>query len=386
MLNSIEIRNYKNLKQLKLNSLGRVNLITGKNNTGKSTLLEAISLYSSKADISWIYQILDERGEFIKSRDNSKGVIENNVKSFSSLFNERKIAFSHADSVFIETEKEEHSLARKLSPNDSVQLRFVRYIDETINQIERENEERIIRSRKRIILDENIDDKIFDSQIGLEMRSGGQSYILPLDSNIKNLNRLTVKGLGESENFQFIKTKNIDREVNAKLWDDIALTRKEAFVVKALRIIEPNLERIAFVSEDDYPRRRTPVIKLQNSEEVVPLKGMGDGINRILTIILGLVNSDGGYFLIDEFENGLHYSVQENLWSMVFELSVLLDIQIFATTHSFDCIVSFYNTLKKQNSFAGKLIRLESINGSISIVDFNEDELRIATENYIETR
>jgi AAA15 family ATPase/GTPase len=68
---------------------------------------------------------------------------------------------------------------------------------------------------------------------------------------------------------------------------------------------------------------------------------MGDGMNRILTIILALVNSDNGCLLIDEFENGLHYTVQENLWRIIFHLSKELNIQVFATTHSEDCIKGF---------------------------------------------
>ena len=60
----------------------------------------------------------------------------------------------------------------------------------------------------------------------------------------------------------------------------------------ALRIIEPDVERIAFIEES--PRERTAVVKLKSISNVLPLKSMGDGINRILTIILALVNSDNG--------------------------------------------------------------------------------------------
>ena len=86
MLNSLEIRNFRNLKELKINSLGSVNLFTGKNNTGKSTLLEAIALYAAKGDLNFLYQLLNERGENYKQNDATKDATEVNIKALSSFF------------------------------------------------------------------------------------------------------------------------------------------------------------------------------------------------------------------------------------------------------------------------------------------------------------
>jgi len=63
MINSISIKNFKNLENLKIPSLKRVNLITGKNNTGKSSLLEAFSLIAFEGNPFFIATLLDERGE-----------------------------------------------------------------------------------------------------------------------------------------------------------------------------------------------------------------------------------------------------------------------------------------------------------------------------------
>jgi len=114
---------------------------------------------------------------------------------------------------------------------------------------------------------------------------------------------------------------------------------------------------------------------------------MGDGINRVLTIILALVNSDNGYLLIDEFENGLHYSVQSQLWNIIFNLAKILNVQVFVTTHSEDCIYGFENVLNSSiESGGGMLIRLENEDGKIKQVEFRPDELKIATNLNIETR
>ena len=182
----------------------------------------------------------------------------------------------------------------------------------------------------------------------------------------------------------FIRTKYIDRDINGVLWDNIALSDKEKFVIKALNLIEPRIERLTFI-EENTQRQRTAIVKLSDSNTPVPLKSMGDGLNRILTIILALVNCDDGYLLIDEFENGLHYSIQEQLWTIIFDLSKILNIQVFATTHSNDCIKSFVSATNLVN-VDSKYIKLEYKNGKYKHVEFTRQELITATKQDIEIR
>jgi predicted ATP-dependent endonuclease of OLD family len=101
MLNSLLIRNYKNLKEFKLDSLARINLITGRNNTGKSTLLEAISLYASKGDLNYLFQILEEHGEIYKSPQGGISVHDNNIRAISSLFTDRLVSVDPIDAISI---------------------------------------------------------------------------------------------------------------------------------------------------------------------------------------------------------------------------------------------------------------------------------------------
>ncbi len=79
MIDSISIKKYRNLDELKINSLAKVNLITGRNNTGKSTLLEAIALYATKCDLSVIIQLLEERGEYYRQISRNKNSSEVNI-------------------------------------------------------------------------------------------------------------------------------------------------------------------------------------------------------------------------------------------------------------------------------------------------------------------
>ncbi len=114
---------------------------------------------------------------------------------------------------------------------------------------------------------------------------------------------------------------------------------------------------------------------------------MGDGMNRILTIILALVNATDSYLLIDEFENGLHYTVQEDLWKMIFKLAKELNVQVFATTHSDDCIHAFESVLNSEgNQKEGQYLRLDNINGQIIPTLYSEKELDTAADQRIEVR
>ena len=380
MLNSLEIKNFCNLKELKINSLGNVNLITGKNNTGKSTLLEAIAIYAAKGDLNLLYQLLNERGENYRQTDTNKDATEINLKALSSFFPNRNIGFGENDSISIGT-IDNTLFGEQQSNDDFVAIRFLKYLDEDKNEINNESNRRTIQTK---LFSTNNQESVFvDYNIGLEIRIGSSSYTFPL--NRERPYRMLLRTVGYNDNFQFIKTKNIDRDINGKLWDNITLSDKEAYVIDALRIIEPEVERIAFIEEGT--RERAAVVKSKANNSVVPLKSMGDGINRILTIILALVNADNGYLLIDEFENGLHHSVQEKLWEIIFYLSKKLNVQVFATTHSEDCIRGFEEALNgNKDKLDGKLIRLDLKKGVIRPVEFNSEELKIVSDGNIEIR
>jgi len=377
MIESIDIKRFRNLDDLRIESLSKINLITGKNNTGKSTLLEAIALYTTNCDLNIMYQLLKERGEYYQQNLSNINVTETNLKALSSFFTNRTVSYSKNNAIIIGTIQNTLHVKQDTFDN-SISLRFVKFYDELIRQGEEP-----VNIRKRTII-ENGDSQIVDYKIGFEIRAGINSFVLPLDDE-RLFKRIGFQGIGNVENLQFIRTRNIDNEINGKLWDNIALTTKEQYVIDALKIIEPEVERVAFIGEGN--RSRSAVIKLSNNNNVLPLRSMGDGINRILTIILALVNSDNGYLLIDEFENGLHHSIQLKLWEIIFNLVNKINIQLFVTTHSEDCISGFEHVLNSpQNYVDGKVIRLDNINGKIKQVVFSKEELQVVTEQNIEIR
>ena len=377
MLDSLEIKNYRNLEDLQIKSLGTVNLLTGKNNTGKSTLLEAVAIYASKGDISVILELLVERGEYPKEPKFQFSINKSDIRTISSIFTNRVTKFEKENSIRI-GEIIENKKNKNETNGNSLIIHFIKYNYESLLN------SKVGLSKELKIFSEN-DTNLNNSEykVGLEIKFGSENGIYTFEE--EGFYNYGYNDEYIRDNYQFIRTRNIDKEINGKLWDNIILTDKENNVIEALKIIEPTTEKVAFIEGNS--KDRSAVIKLSGSQAVLPLLSMGDGINRILTIILALVNAENGYLLIDEFENGLHHSVQEKLWKIIFTLAEKLNVQVFATTHSEDCISGFEQVLNKEgNADKGKLIRLENIKGHIKQVEFDANELKIANENDIEIR
>ena len=109
-------------------------------------------------------------------------------------------------------------------------------------------------------------------------------------------------------------------------------------------------------------------------------------MNRMFGLALALVNAKDGMLLIDEVDTGLHYSVLPDLWKLIFEVAHRLNVQVFATSHSWDCIQAFQYAAEASKDEEGMLIRLENRKSGIGAVTFDEEELSVVAREQIEVR
>ena len=175
----------------------------------------------------------------------------------------------------------------------------------------------------------------------------------------------------------------------ARFWDTIALTDEENRAVEALRLVlGDDVERVAIVAEDDHFQRhgRSAIVRLRGETRPVPLKSLGDGAVRLLSVALGLANSVGGFLVIDEAENGIHHSIQREFWRMVLEAAHNNNVQVLATTHSWDCVKGFAQAANELEDVDGTLVRIEKKGGEMWAVEYSEDDLRVVAEQRIEVR
>ena len=152
-----------------------------------------------------------------------------------------------------------------------------------------------------------------------------------------------------------------------------------------LNVIEKRIVDVGLDVESRKPR-----VLLKNDDHPLPLKNLGEGTNRIFTIALALVNAKNNILLIDEIDLGLHHSVQKKLWEIIFRFSKTLNVQVFATTHSQDCVETFAEVWDKEdNKNEGNYIRLQRNrldNDVIEPVYYNKNVLLGSVYDNLETR
>ena len=382
ILNSLEIRGFRGFRHLQIERLGRVNLIVGKNNVGKSSLLEALQLYARRGSPTLIWEFLRARDESSypqRIRDESnyspsgRSVdIEDQLLALKYLFYGRK-------DVRIQSEPIQIGPISSLGETLSTAIGW--YAEESDEQG---------RLKRRLLKPEEynmVDNPVprFTIQMGKESRVN-----YPL--NPSGLTRLVRPELKEI-NCASISANGLTRGEVGSLWDSIALTPVEIDVLASLRIIAPGVEGLSVVG--DLPMRRgdplsvsgrIPIVRIAGIDEPLPLRSLGDGMQRMLGISLALANAQEGMLLIDEVENGIHYSVQPELWQLIFQLAHRLNVQVFATTHGWDCIEGFQKAAQEDRQNEGLLIRLESKKDDIVVTLFDERKLAIATREQIEVR
>lgn len=369
-MNSLHIKNYKNLEDLQISKLGRVNLIAGENNVGKSSLLEAISIHQSGGSLEWLKRLLEFRGEATDK------YVENHLRKEMDSF-----------LSFLPNYDDEHKLELPIILSDTKQNVEIRFVYYTETQVVENGYEGVIRT---VIENYNPNSYNDNTGLGLEIATSfGQKILYTFNGAVPRLQTELLRKI------QYVRMGDLNTINNPSLFDKLALTPLQKEVVKALQIIESGIADLNFL-KDDRRRSRFTRERNENTDERVPyvvfegeskprrLSSMGDGINRILTIILAMLNAKDGVLLIDEFENGLHYSVQQKLWKVIFSLSASLNIQVFVTTHSRDAIRAFVAENTKND---GAFIRLERRKDKVVAVTYdNNEDLDLVLEQNIEIR
>jgi AAA15 family ATPase/GTPase len=387
IINSLYISNFKGFKEIKIPKLGHLNLIVGKNNSGKSSLLEALMLYASAGSESVFHEISinhdeksRERGrlnEYSRHYKDDKNLDLNENFPYEHLFYGRK--FNSKTPIRI---GEIDSESKHLTASYFKQRKDTTDNHETLKLLQKLN----VISNEMLLADSTT-----SQQNILEVKKGRNKHIIPLDEPLYRVSRSVESDEKLRINFKYVPTKTTSMDDLGGLWDQIALTPYERYTIDALRLIEPHIEDLRFVVKEDRNGDRTAILKLFDEDIRFPIRSMGDGIVRILQLILNMYAAKDGFYLIDEFDNGLHYSVQKSLWKMIFSLSEQFNIQVFATTHSWDCIQSFSEVAVENEGMKGCLLKigkskLSKNKGNAIVTIFDEETLHSITQEMVEVR
>ena len=359
MLASLQIKNFRSLQNVEIPKLGRINLIVGNNNSGKSSLIESLLLFANNADEEVLNTLAYQHGEPTLT-DRDEDDFSAPFQPFESFFTNRRFPTEDGVKIIIGELNNSNILTIEHAFETEV---IIRLEDEEGNTLRRLKREVIPKSE----IEEKLEDPDFNLQVNSILKVENKNYInrISLESDRRRASTLN-RSFDAKLNIphSYIPTSFLDPDELASDWDKLVLTPYQDYIIEALQIIEPNVENISFIKSINYRRskyrssQRTPIVKLSNHSQPFPLSSMGDGILRILQLVLKLHSARGGILLIDEFDNGLHHSVQTKVWELVFSLAENFKIQVFATTHSSDCVKAFSKVSKDREDIEGILIQI----------------------------
>jgi predicted ATPase len=366
LIDRLHIKDFRQFEDLRIERLGRVNLIVGRNGVGKTSLLEAVRVLATAGAEDALWDIVSARSEQVPAKLTGQAQ-DNRRLPFASLFCRSTPKFR------FHIESRTRTLAARLAW-------------ERIDGPEGDSPPRrqLIAASETAEVEAALASGSYRWNPILEVIADRVRRWIPLDRTSPRA-VFRVPEVRLENDCLYVGPTGITLADTARLWDQIALTDFEDAVTQSLEIIYPGLVRISLTGSDD-DGARIPRVKRRDYSEPVPLRTLGDGVNRLFGIALALVNARGGILLIDEIENGIHYSVQGQLWRFLIDAAEKFNVQVFATTHSTDAIRAFQWASKAEPHVDGLLTRIEERYGKLTVTQFDEEDLGIAVAEAIEVR
>ena len=381
-LPSLSISGFRGFQDLLIPQLGRVTLLTGCNGVGKTTVLDAMRIYAAvtHGDTPWpLADLLEQR--MIQQDEWRDGLDEDGdkvlVADYSGLFYGR--SFPPGQPISIGPEN-----------NDENKVKLEMYQE---GNLSKEDEERLKIPLSRM-------EDIIDIPPLLVTFKKRLKYPLPQISSPEYPSLLRRRYLSkmmndnESQSSEKFNCESIgpnlpDNKSLVEFIDKVALTEEDDRPSKALELILGHqIHGIAVIGRSERQSRPRVMVKLSEQGPRIPLKSLGDGVTRFFGIAAALVKSRNGLLLIDEVENGIHYSVHGRLWTMILEAAHEYNIQVVATTHSRDTVVGFAKAIQnsKIENTHSALVRIEGKGENAQAVEYSEEEIKIASQHNIEVR
>ena len=367
---NLAIRGFRGIKAVEIPKLGRATLITGKNNTGKTAVLDALRLHASNAAPEVVYDILKSRaGRRAQNGADAGASRDDSPFAFSPLFYGFPTLSRFSAPIVISTDGGERPT--------KLEMRMGRFVvKETVNG-------NIIKQRR-------------DGSHGLEEREDAPPAMFA-ETQGKMLCRRLIKPAAaysyDGYGFQDIERTpcalinpygEISRYGGSVGMTKYAIRRNEKLVAEALRIIDP---KITAISATEIPMKPENVlVHAKDISRPVPLDSFGDGALRLFAISQTLIRMPmGGILLIEEIEKGLHHKIQADVWKMIMGVARENDVQVFATTHSWDAVKAFQKA-GEESPGEDSLVRLTHRYERVFATAFSEENVEIAVRQNIEVR
>ncbi|MBD8346436.1 AAA family ATPase [Dysgonomonas sp. HGC4] len=318
---NIEIKHFRGINECQIEDLKQVNLFVGKNNCGKTSVLDAIFLLTS----------MSRPDSAIRTNFFRDFVTNNFQEVISVLFYNLNLN----QDVQIQSEGTDDRvlfISPKFENPDKVEIEIADISQEPlVNQ----NEPKI----KELTFRFETENNEYEASIAEDNKS-------KIKSKDRKKATLILVGKTPKEYNESIKSKYINTKssliFSSKTLASIIIGKDKQDIIEALQQIEPNIQNIEFSIDNK-------VMVDLGGYRLFPLEVLGDGIRRLLAIIISIYECENGILLIDEIDNGLHYSSMDTLWKMILSTAKKYNVQIFATSHNIDSLQALKNVLETKS-------------------------------------
>lgn len=366
MFTNFHIERFRGIPKLDIDGVKPITLLVGKNNTGKTSVLEAIFLLCGAGDPFTPTVIGQLRGQRITTVGEADTV-------WRSLFQ----GMNSKECIKIVgrwDNKEERRL--KLEA-----IEEATYSDDSERPLSGVAE---AGGRRRIrILRLSYTTPVVPSRVG------GQGEIITHAEFDPQTHEVLTEEMSEDASpggyavrATFLSSRAIANHIrDTEHYSALVRSRREEEVIAALRLIDPRIRGLAVVSES---RGATMDADL-GGESLIPLAVCGEGMLRLFSIVLAITRAKGGVLLIDEIDNGLHHSVMKELWPVLRKLCAEHNVQLIATTHNEEMLKYAIEAFRDDFNQFG-LIRLDRITSGLRAVAYNAEALEGVAQTGWEVR
>ena len=381
MLSRLELRGYRGFNNFELADLRQVNLIVGNNTCGKTTILEAVELLVSGGHPAAFKRSAMRRGELVwHYRDDPQEPLVG-IRGTSGMPRAVLSHFFHGHGL-------KPGAQFRLSADDSPGEEHPNWLSAELSlcsEVETSSFSDLSETDRLLPLGYRMPDKGGpDAEFFLSAEHNlGKPFLLPVGEDgalLDDVYRLRVSN-GSIVPLRFLTLDSFDPRSMSKEWDRLQAEGREAEAVESLRSLLPDIASIHFLADG-----AGILIGSADVGSRLPIGTYGDGVKRLLALALSFVGGSGGFLLIDEIDTGLHWTVMEDMWRLVVETAERSNVQVFATTHSDDCIRGLGSLVQSCPDLAQQ-ISLQKVHPALKrAVALYDQGIQVAVEQGIEVR
>ncbi len=337
-----------------MSDLSRINVITGKNNVGKTSLLEALFLHAGYYNPDLVLRLNTWRGleSFALEPEALWGWLFHNHETEADI---------HISTESTENKRADVCIALREPEVSTIGQGDLSGIGNSSGDFASATSGQT----KRLICSYSLDG---------EVKGVSESWIQ--GSEIK-----TSKGKEYGPDASFVNSRTIGGKRYAQRLSKLNEFGRGNEVVEPGKVLEPRIQSLEILVQGEAIIAADIGLKRK-----IPVSYMGEGVSKILSIILSILSYPNGYVLIDEIENGFHYSVLEKVWKTIAKASRQSNTQVFATTHSKECIEAAYVAFGETGEEDYGVQRLEGEDEQTRAVRLDRETFETTVEAGLEIR